>query len=203
MIIATILRKLEPVINHLLAEDPHILEQITQHQGRIVRIKVSDLALALDIVPSEQGLLLMEAQLGAADVTLVGASTALLALLNSSSPGKSRFKHLTLEGDFELALSLSRSFSQLEVDWESLLAKPIGRNAAHDVVRVSKKVFGLAQDVLQGLGLGVQHRLQSGWQICPHRSAVDDFCQEVDHLRLAVDRLEAHIANNKKKRGRE
>lgn len=182
----------------VLAHDSNVQEQIVCHQGRVVRVVLSDFNMAFDIVPNEQGILLMQAQLVDADVTLTGTSSAMFSMLKQSThKGKSRFKHLTLEGDFELALALSRAFSQLRVDWEVLLAKPIGRAAAHDVVRLGAKIKGLGDDLASKLGISFTRSLQTGLEVCPHQQAVDDFCQEVDTLKLAVDRLEARIARVK------
>lgn len=190
---------MEPLANRILSDDPHVKSQISRYQGQVVRIEIEDLSLSIDLVPSPEGLMLMPSKTVKADVCLKGSSRAFLHLLNQSpNKGKSRFKDLKLEGDFELALGLSRAFSELHIDWENLLAKPLGQSAAHDVVNVGRQFKRFACDVVDKIGQDVRRSLQTGLEVCPHATAVDDFCQEVDALKLSVDRLEARLLHVKK-----
>lgn len=191
---------IESIVNEVLSQDPHVQSQLGEHAGCIVRVDVEDLGISLDIIPSEHGILLTQASLNPADVRLTGSAPALLKLLKKSqSRGKSRFKELKLEGDFELALSLSRAMSELQIDWETLLTKPLGRSLAHETVQFGQKSLAFAKRLVNKLGRDVRHSLQSGWEVCPHAKAVDDFCQEVDELRMAVDRLDSKIKRQHKK----
>jgi ubiquinone biosynthesis protein UbiJ len=101
---------------------------------------------------------------------------------------------LTLEGDILVAQSFSSLLKELDIDWEEQLSKYTGDVAAHQTFASIKSVFFTAGQQLQDFGQQLAHNLTQDGAIAAAKPAVDDFCEQVNELRSAVERLDARLS---------
>lgn len=190
---------LESLINTALTYDPASQRALAELEGRVLAVELSELKTTFYIIPGQTGLRIQSYYEGAVDTRLRGSAPALLGLLKSS---RLNLKDSGVEvfGSTGLLISLQEIALNLDLDWEEALSQILG-----DIMGPQ----GAA--VLRGLANWVQGRQQSAEQrlseylteelkASPSRPELEFFYQQVDELRLTVDRLAARIDRLRKAR---
>ncbi|MFQ3236406.1 MAG: ubiquinone biosynthesis protein UbiJ [Paraglaciecola sp.] len=101
---------------------------------------------------------------------------------------------LTLEGDILVAQSFSSLLKELDIDWEEQLSRYTGDVVAHQTFTSIKSLFFAAEQQLQNFGQQLSHHLTEEKAIAAAKPAVDEFCEQVNELRSAVERLDARLS---------
>ncbi|MFQ3197653.1 MAG: ubiquinone biosynthesis protein UbiJ [Paraglaciecola sp.] len=101
---------------------------------------------------------------------------------------------LTLEGDILVAQRFSSLIKELDIDWEEQMSKYTGDVVAHQSFTSIKSLFFIAGQQLQDFGQQLAHNLTQEDAIAAAKPAVDDFCEQVNELRSAVERLDARLS---------
>jgi predicted lipid carrier protein YhbT len=113
-------------------------DRFDEIRGRVVRVEVSDVGLALTVRANEDGLTAMSAS--AADVTITSDSHALAALASGREDADTLFfnRRLVMSGDTELGLYVRNVLEGLDVQ-HAPLQLPTPRR----LVRALTETFGL------------------------------------------------------------
>lgn len=99
---------------------------------------------------------------------------------------------LQLDGDVVLAQFLQQCFSYTDLDWESLLNDKLGKSLSYPIIAAFRKGRETIQILQQHTTTKVSDYLQEDLDCLPLPTEVRAFCNEVDELKMRVDRLEAH-----------
>ena len=191
---------LEQAMNQALALDSSAQSKLAHLAGKNLLIAIERPEFQLQLMFTEVGVVIMNPQSEnpedgtAYDTRIQGKSFELLQLLAADNPATALFKsNIQIDGDQHFAQAVMGLFANLDIDWEYQLSRITGDLLAHQLgqsFRSSKRWLGDShQSMMKNLEEFIHHELQT----LPHRSEVDYYCQQVSHLRLQADRLEARL----------
>ena len=193
---------IETALNRYISLDPEALSRFTPLEGKIIAVEIIGLNQTLCLFPSTDGFLVLSDFDGEADATISGTPVALIKLGLADDPKDLLFSgEVTLSGDTRLANQFSRLLSQLDIDWEELLAQNVGDIAAHKVGNVLRSVNHWFKRSTGSVSLDAGEYLQEEVHLSPSNAELRKYIRQVDEVREGVDRLAANIEllkNNKK-----
>lgn len=185
---------IEAALNRYCALDAENMQRFMAFEGRIIAIEVTGLSLTLYLFPSADGFLVLSDFDGDADATISGTPLALAKLAMSKDPRDLLFdREILIAGDSRLANQFSRVLSQLDIDWEELLAKTVGDITAHKIGNTLRSIGGWIRRSTQSVCLDSGEYLQEEIRLSPSNAEIRRFIQRVDEVREASDRIAARI----------
>ena len=194
LISTTALATVERAINTALRSDPVTADKLAVHAGRLVAVDVTLPPLAIYALIVEDGVELYHRSDATPDVAVKGSPMDLAALLLEwkTRPGAIAGP-VDISGNRELLLELQQLARELHIDWGAVLEPITGSELAQQLDYGARRLFGWARQAAGRLAeqLGDYVGNESG--LTPSRREVYEFGQDVDDLRLNVDRLEARI----------
>ena len=185
---------IETALNHYISLDPEALARFAPLEGKIIALEIIGLNQTICLFPSADGFLVLSDFDGEADATISGSPIALIKLVLADDPKDLLFGgEVTLSGDTRLANQFSRLLSQLDIDWEELLAQNVGDIAAHKVGNVLRGVNQWFKRSTGSVSLDAGEYLQEEVHLSPSNAELRKFVRQVDEVREGVDRLAAKI----------
>jgi ubiquinone biosynthesis protein UbiJ len=199
------LEALERALNRLLALDPVARRRLAGLHGRVVRIDLRGPGIQLNFVPAHDGRLRLLGNIEhEPDCILYGSPVDLIRAGDRSSGHAQLFAgHVQIAGDTEVAHRFSEALAGIDIDWEEQLSHLTGDITAHEIGRSLRAAAREGRRIGQSARDNLSEYLTEEARLLPHRFEVEDFLEDVDDLRDAVDRLEARIALLERNRGGE
>lgn len=196
MIITFLLPQIEKGLNRYLALDPESYKRLGALEGKTITIYLKPLKSALQIRILEKALHLSEDEVHPADIKITGTPLSLLSLALSADK-KHRFfsDDIVIEGNIEQGQQIIDLFDQLEIDWEEYLSQIVGDAPAYEVGRFAKIFFRWSKRAKETLLKNIDEYVHEEQPLFPPAEELQDFYNEVDELRMEIDRLEARIKN--------
>ncbi|WP_312571690.1 ubiquinone biosynthesis accessory factor UbiJ [Stutzerimonas balearica] len=194
MLRRALLASAEQGLNRVLRLGPTALPRLARLAGRIIEIDCSAPAMQLFVLVEEDGLRLASSWAADADCRLRAPASSLVRLLVSRQ--KTAVLHepqVSIDGDSGVLMSLAEVLQDLELDWEYEASRwlgPVGAQLLGTGVRTPTRWLRESGDSLrQDLAdyLTEESRALVGQQEAEARF------NEIDELKLALDRLEARI----------
>lgn len=190
----SVLASIETSLNAWLRLDKKTLPKFNNMQGKIICLHIRGLELKLYFLPDKNDIAVMGNYAGDPDTTIKGAPMTLMRLGMSTNSGKTLLESdASIEGDTQLGAEFSRILSEVEIDWEDLLSKFVGDIIADEIGQVAYNSREWAQDRHQALRTNTSEYLLEDAQLTPATEEVNYYLDQVDELRMSVDRLEAKI----------
>lgn len=176
------------ILNHLVNQNEWAREQLQPYSGKAVLFIIPPARMKL-IVLEDGGLAAAgEAAEAAAKVTLP-VSVAMRLLAGDANAETL----LTVEGDTDLALTLSKVLRNMSWEYEEDLSKVIGDVPAHQLAEFGRK----AVSEVRKQSLNIADMFAEYWQeeqpLIAKKRHVNHFMQEVADLRDQVERLEKRL----------
>ena len=183
---------LEAAINHALSLDPGTVAAMEKLEGK---------RLALHLQPPNLQIVI---QLGypisvasradtPADCQLSGAPWAFLQLFTGEQHSLAK-SGVALSGDTALLSALLAILSKLDVDWEAPLVKWLGDLPGHGLASVLRSQAQWLRQSAAKTPYFIGDYLTQELRLIPSAPELDDFCQQVDEVRAAAERLGARLA---------
>lgn len=201
LLMAALLAPVEAMLNVWLRHDQHALAALNRSVGgRVVTVAcTSTPRWQLNILVTPQRVLLRATDDDPSDATLRGTRAALTRLLFADDPAAAlHHPDLHMTGDIHLVQDLHSTISRLDVDWEDILAPwvtPVtGDSALHVAANALRSGQRQVGQGLHAMRLNTTDYLQEELAILPSQTEVALFVDDLDTLRLRVDRLAARIA---------
>ena len=185
---------IEKLINEALRLDPESAEQLARLEGRVIAIEISGLDLTLYAMPSSRGLQLHTGLEGEADVTIRGGPVGLARMGLSDTPSSLFGEGVEIEGDTDLGRRLKQIIDGLDIDWEEQLSRLVGDVTAHQLGNLFRQTSQWARRSAETLGRDEVEYLQEESRDLVVREELEPFLDQIDTLRLDVDRLDQRIA---------
>lgn len=164
------------------------------HSGRLVAIEVTLPPIAVFALIVEDGVELYHRSDATADVSVRGNPMDLAAQLLdwNTRPGVIGGP-VQITGNSDLLQELQDLARELHIDWGALLEPVTGSELAQQIDYGARQLFGWAKQAASRLvdQLGDYVGNESG--LIPSRREVYEFGQDVDDIRMDVDRLDARI----------
>jgi ubiquinone biosynthesis protein UbiJ len=195
---------IELVINQLLKLDPASQSRLKKLHGKRLKVTVKELPWPLIFSFSERVDVMTEqrddnapaaSQQYQVDCHIELALETLSELKDSSKISQLiQQNKLVLEGDIDVAQAFSGLIKDLDIDWEEQLSQYTGDVFAHQTFANMKSVFLSAQQNMQKFSANLSQTLMTEPAVAISADNVSAFCEQVNELRSAAQRLEARLA---------
>jgi ubiquinone biosynthesis protein UbiJ len=186
-------QSLETVINRYLSLDPESAGRLAALEGKIITIELLAISLTLHLKISNKKIMIEEKDV-VPDVIISGTPLALLRLSLSKQNRKKLFaEDVTIAGDLELGQQIIDLFDTMEIDWEEYLSHATGDVPAHQLGRFARGLREMAGRVRNSILQNINEYVHEEATLFPQREALNDFFNDIDLLRMDVDRLEARV----------
>lgn len=186
---------LQKAMNHALALDPETKPRIGALKGKAIKIIVSPLDIHFFMHFQGDSIALLANYVDEPNTTIRSSPLGLIRLsLLPSSKVRSLFNdQIQISGDTELGQAVKQLFDELDIDWEGHLAHFTGDVAAHQIGRLVKRGMRFKDSLKTSLTHNLSDYIQEETNLTPPTAAIRDFMDDIDDLRLEVERLEASV----------
>lgn len=196
MIPAFTLPLLAKLTNAYLAQDPEMQTRLLRYDNRIVRFTLTTLDWTFFITFKQGRIELLPACNDPIDAAL---KTTLTALTKTVCNEKAIItEEMELSGDMTLLQDVSKIFRSIDMDWEELISHYTGDIIAHGIGNVTRSLKQFHEKAFSSQKKNISEYLQDEITLLVHPFQLEDFCDEVDDLREAVDRLAVKIDHAEK-----
>ncbi|MEP4890212.1 MAG: SCP2 sterol-binding domain-containing protein [Aliiglaciecola sp.] len=188
---------IEGIINQLLKLDASSASLLKKLAGKQLSVDIHELPWTLKFSFSDQVdvLVVMPDEALQSDCHLALSLSTLQKLKDTSQITRLiQNGELVLEGDVAIAQQFSQLITELDIDWEELLSKYTGDVLAHNTFRFGKKLIHNVKSQANRLAVTLADAAIEEKRIAAPPILVVDFCDQVDELRSATDRLDAKIS---------
>lgn len=182
----------EKMLNAALRYDPATRIGLAQLEGKILAVQITAPALNFFVMPLDDELRLMGNWEGDVDTRITGSLLA-LAQLSQTETHNLKDSGVTVMGDLSLLTDLQRLMKNLDIDWEEMLSQFTGDIIGHQTAQMIRAKFGWVKDRAKSAQRLTGEFLTEELKALPGKPELDDFYQQVDNLRLAVDRATARV----------
>ncbi|HZJ93162.1 MAG TPA: SCP2 sterol-binding domain-containing protein [Thiopseudomonas sp.] len=195
MITQFALASAETALNRVLELDSTAQARLAPLAGQVIAISCTRPALTVYMIPMADGIQLSQQWEAPADCTLTAPAKLLLKLVTSTD--KSSVLHhpeVSLDGNSSLLMTLSEIMQSLELDWEYEVSRWLGPVATSLLGGHLRSRSHWATKSAHSLYLNMADYLaEESRTLVGQREAQTRF-NEIDQLKLNLDRLDARIA---------
>lgn len=185
-----ILRILQTSINRYLALDPESEKRMHVLSEKIIKIVLPHQTIALQF--SEGKIVVLSAIPPLFDLVLTGTPFSFLRF--ALTKDQQIFKEdILVEGNLELAQEITDLFEQLDIDWEEIAARYVGDVPAYQLGKLKNKISHWNKNFREVITKNLAEYLHEEAELAPSKEALQDFFNDIDLLRMDVDRLEARF----------
>ena len=195
----SLLGPIETAINAWLKLDEETLPRFSAIDGKIIRLHITGLDLNMYFLPAPAGIQVLgnypsEDEGGIIDATIHGSPMALMRLSTANNAGETMLKSdVEIEGDIRIAEKFSEILREVDIDWEELLSKLVGDIVAHQAGQVTRNISGWFKETAESMKMNTSEYLSEETKLTPADAEVSYYMDQVDEMRMGVDRLEARV----------
>lgn len=163
-------------------------------QGKLIHLRLTNPGFDLYFLPTAEQVRISTTYDAAPDVSIQGSALAFIRLAQANDSGKAMLENgIQIEGDLGLGTEFSKILREIEVDWEELLAQAVGDTVAHQAGQMARHTKGWLDQSAQAMRLNTQEYLQEETRLLPAEAELHYYYEQIDHLRMDADRLEARL----------
>ena len=194
------LSAIETAINTWLNLDGESLEKLKPLEGKIIRFHITGLELNLYFLPSVSGISVLgnypdTENGGVVDATIHGSPMALIRLSTAENSGETLLKSdVEIDGDMRIAEKFSAVLREVDIDWEELLSKLVGDIVAHQAGQFTRGATHWFNETNDAMKMNTAEYISEEAKLSPADAEVKHYMDQVDDVRMGVDRLDARIA---------
>lgn len=183
-------------VNNALALDPDFPPKLAALEGKTVEVEILGLDFHIHLGIVGGRLIFPSPPPEEPDVIIRGAPLALMKLFRTDDPAAIlQSGEVEMQGDARLGRKFKTMIGALDIDWEELLAQRIGDMPAHYIGNFARGFLGWRRRSRLSVAVSIAEYLQEEIRHLPSRIEVENFLNDVDEVREAVDRAEAGIRN--------
>ncbi len=197
------LSAIETAINTWLKLDGESLEKLKRVEGKIIRFHITGLELNLYFLPAFAGINVLGNYPdidggGIVDATIHGSPMALIRVSTAENSGETLLKSdVEIDGDIRIAEKFSEVLREVDIDWEEHLSRLVGDIVAHQAGQFTRGATRWLTETNQAMKMNTAEYISEEAKLSPADAEVKHYMDQVDDLRMGVDRLDARIANLK------
>jgi ubiquinone biosynthesis protein UbiJ len=98
---------------------------------------------------------------------------------------------LAITGDASFIQELHASLSNLDIDWEDFLTPLLGNLLTNELSHMSNDIRNWSKQARVNMRRNVNEYLTEEEHIFPKKEQLDDFSEELDYLKIRIDRINA------------
>lgn len=184
----------ESAFNGYLGLDPEALSALAALEGRVIALDVKGLDLELYFLPGADGVQVLGHYEGEPDTRLRGTPLALARLGISREVDAGAFaSDIEISGDTETGQRFKEALDAVELDWEEWLSRATGDALAHRLGSAVRRFSDYLDRAAGTLVKDADEYLHEEARLVPAKIEIENFMDDVDLLRMGVDRLEARV----------
>ena len=188
----------EHLLNQLIRSDEHIARLLRPFAGRSVEVRSRKPSLSLMLLIEDGAVRLSgvdAATLGVTpDARIEGDASELIRLLLTDESNRALAnRELTISGDTEFFQELYRCLHSLDLRWDDVLAPLLGDVITEQASQMQHAASELVRDTSGRVKRNVEDFLKEEARLVPHEYALEQFQQDLEALRLRIDRGEARM----------
>jgi len=200
---SSLLIKIEALVNRGLALDQDSLVALEALSGKVISLELINTGLKFYLFPSAAGLQLQDYHDGEVNVRIMATVPDMLSyLLSSRDDSQSTSGTLQVIGDVGLAQRFQSIIRNTDLDWEEFLSRYTGDIIAHKLGNLVRETGSFARQTGETLRRDIGEYLLYEKEAVPIRedievyiSSVDELRNDVERLKLRIDRLQRNITS--------
>jgi len=186
---------IERMLNYYISLDPESQHSLKKMRGKVIQIELLNLTPPFELRLTGDKIELNLSETTTPDTFIKGTPLSLLRMTLARGENRKQFfsGDVSIQGNLDLGQEMIALFDQLDIDWEEWLAQKIGDIPAYHLgqfMRKAKKGYEKAHELLVSDLNDYLHEEKTWF---PQREILQEFFDEVDELRMHVDRLEMKI----------
>lgn len=186
---------LEQALNTYLRLDGEAFGRTQSMQGKVIALHIESLEWTLYCLPGMDDIQVMGEYGGEPDAMISGSLGSLISLSQSEDSASAMLESdVEIKGDLHTAQAFSRLLSEASIDWEEMLSRWVGDIPAHQAGNVVRSSNEWIKETADAMKLNTAEYLSEESRLVAAEAEIDEFIDEVDDLRMAVDRLTARIS---------
>ncbi len=185
---------LERALRSYLQWDPETLAKVVALSGKVIKVELTGWSLILYLCPGADGLAIRNSYEGEVHASIKGSPLSLLRV-GMAAPHKKaqRMGSLEINGDVELAQTVSQIMQNCQVDWEEPLSRVTGDLLAHQISSIGRRFMGWSREAADQTCQNISEYLQEELHLLPPRHEIEEFFTDVYRLGDDVERVAARI----------
>lgn len=189
------LKPVEQMLNQFIAWDPHVTQKIANFSGKVLEINCvapsSTLTVRFHGASIRLGAVPASALHIDAHAKISGTASTLLAALFAGEDKPLANPDLTITGDAVFVQDLFNTVRGLDIDWRDYLGPFLGDMATNELNAAGTRLRNWQNQAQSNLNRSIKDYLHDEINVAPHGSEVDHFSDQLDQLKLAIDRLDS------------
>jgi ubiquinone biosynthesis protein UbiJ len=189
-----LLRPFEEMLNRRIVGSSRARAMLAGLAGRSMELRFAATPIRIRVAESNGRLALGLAGEEVADAVIEGTPLSFLRLATGDAAKSIRAGGMDVRGDAEVAEGFRRLLDVARPDLEEELSCFTGDAAAHYIARFAREAAEFGRRAGDSFARSAAEYLTEESRDVPVRLEVEEFLEEVDRLREAVDRLAARVA---------
>jgi ubiquinone biosynthesis protein UbiJ len=194
----------EELLNRVLAKDPHLQSRLVNFAGKSLQINVHPPGIMVTALLEKSRIRLLSTEAELLDIQITasisGNVSQLLPLILEKRDNRPLSNPaLAITGDASFIQELHASLSSLDIDWDDYLAPLLGNLITNELSHISNDIRNWSKQASVNMRRNVNEYLTEEGRIFPKKEQLDDFSEELDYLKIRIDRVnaKASILNQK------
>lgn len=183
----------ESIVNKALSYDDATSQKIKALSPKVLAICIEQPAINIYVRFGET-LTLMSHSDVPADATLQGELSAFINLARHQDKHAALMKSdIQIQGSSQLAMGLADAMSELNIDFEAMIAEMTGPVAAHIIGKNLRSVSAWFKQTSEKFKQDTTEYVRDELQLAPHSLEGESRFTDIHKLKLDTERLEARI----------
>jgi ubiquinone biosynthesis protein UbiJ len=196
-----LLRPFEDMLNRRIAGSSRARALLGELAGRSMELRFAATPLRVRLAESAGRLTMHPAGEEPADAVIEGTPLSFLRLVTGDAARSIRAGGMDVRGDAEIAEGFRRLLDAARPDFEEELSRFTGDAAAHYLAGFARDAAAFGRRAGDTFARNAAEYLTEESRDLPVRIEVEEFLEDVDRLREAVDRLDSRVAALMRTRG--
>lgn len=196
----SIITAITKAVNAYIKLDPESSIRLKKLHGKLICIELLPFEYVFYCAFLESGVNITTTSTLNPDATIKGTPWQMLNVMVNKKDRQHFFaKDIEIAGDVEIANQVIRLFDDLQIDIEDELSQYIGDTPAYHINNFIKNTQNWFRSTLQSFTNDVNEYTHEEANWFPPSEAVSDFFNEIDELRMDVDRISQRFEKVKDK----
>jgi ubiquinone biosynthesis protein UbiJ len=185
---------LSEAMERFLRLAPNSRHYLAPMAGKVIALRFAPFDGRIYLCPSETTIEVFPSFETEPDVSFTGSPLAFVRMGLGGVPRRALFAgEVVVEGDMNVARRFQRLFEKLDMDWEGLFSRIVGRGLAANIFSGLRDSHAWRVETVEALQLNTAEYLQEESRELPATFEAEVFYRDVDTLRADCDRLEARL----------
>jgi len=190
----TLAHFIETAINRYLGLDAAAKLAMSSLAGNTIEVRLRDVGVNFYLCATEDGVKVVNHCDAEAGTTMTASILSLARMGVAADRADSMFSgDVKIEGDASLGQQFHDVLKSVQIDWEEIISTYSGDIVAHQLGNSIRALTQWGKNTLQTLSLDTTEYLQEESRQLPTSLEIRTFLNDVDRIRLDVDRAEARV----------